>query len=61
MTEPYSSHRATSMSGSIAGMLEPGADAPSFTLADQHGEPATFPLPGRWTVLWWFVRADTPG
>jgi peroxiredoxin Q/BCP len=49
------------MSGSIAGMLEPGADAPSFTLADQHGEPATFPLPGRWTVLWWFVRADTPG
>lgn len=42
-------------------MLEPGADAPAFELVDQHDDPVVAPVPGRWTVLWWYVRADTPG
>lgn len=43
-------------------MLEEGARAPAFTLPDQHGAPVALQdSRGRWVVLWWFVRADTPG
>lgn len=45
----------------MCSMLEPGADAPTFELVDQHGEPVEAPIRGRWTILWWYVRADTPG
>lgn len=43
-------------------MLEEGARAPAFTLPDHRGRPVTLSdYRGRWVVLWWFVRADTPG
>jgi peroxiredoxin Q/BCP len=43
-------------------MLEPGARAPSFTLPDHCGDPVSLEdFSGRWLVLWWYVRADTPG
>jgi hypothetical protein len=43
-------------------VLAEGTTAPSFTLPDQHGNPVALEdLRGRWVVLWWFVRADTPG
>ena len=43
-------------------MLAEQTAAPSFTLPDQHGEPVALEeLRGRWVVLWWYVRADTPG
>ena len=43
-------------------MLAEQTAAPSFTLPDQHGKPVALEdLRGRWVVLWWYVRADTPG
>ena len=43
-------------------MLAEGALAPPFTLPDQDGNPVTLAdMRGRWVVLWWYVRADTPG
>lgn len=43
-------------------MLEEGARAPAFTLEDQGGHTVSLgDYRGRWVVLWWFVRADTPG
>ena len=43
-------------------MLAEQTAAPSFTLPDQNGEPVALEdLRGRWAVLWWYVRADTPG
>ena len=43
-------------------MLAEGTPAPEFTLPDQDGRPlALSDLRGRWVVLWWFVKADTPG
>ncbi len=43
-------------------MLEVGTEAPDFTVQD-HDE-ATFSLAeqrGRWTLLWWYPKASTPG
>ncbi|RAW46113.1 peroxiredoxin [Halorubrum sp. 48-1-W] len=43
-------------------MLDPGDDAPTFTLENQHGEPV--PLAGTdatYTVVYFYPRADTPG
>ncbi len=43
-------------------MLAEGTQAPEFTLPDQQGNRVSLSdLRGRWVVLWWFVRADTPG
>lgn len=43
-------------------MLEPGSTLPSFTALDQDGaEVNSEDWRGRWTVLWWYVKADTPG
>lgn len=43
-------------------MLAPGQDAPNFTLDDQDGHPvALSKLRGRWIILWWYPKADTPG
>jgi len=43
--------------------LQPGADAPSFTLPDQTGEPVSLAdHQGRRKVLVYFYpKADTPG
>jgi peroxiredoxin Q/BCP len=43
-------------------MLELGSQAPDFTAPDQDG--GTFRLAdqrGRWTLLWWYPKAATPG
>jgi peroxiredoxin Q/BCP len=43
-------------------MLEKGTEAPDFTLPDQAGEHVTLSeLRGRWVVLYFYPRADTPG
>lgn len=43
-------------------MLEPGTALPRLSLTDDHGDHLTSDdLRGRWTVLWWYVKADTPG
>ncbi|HSL25376.1 MAG TPA: redoxin domain-containing protein [Acidimicrobiia bacterium] len=43
-------------------MLDPGTRLPEFTALDDQGRPVrSADWRGRWTVLWWYVRADTPG
>ncbi|ADJ15389.1 peroxiredoxin [Halalkalicoccus jeotgali] len=42
-------------------MLEPGTDAPDFTLDNQHGEPVTLSDIDGPTVVYFYPRADTPG
>ncbi|MEF8802392.1 MAG: thioredoxin-dependent thiol peroxidase [Halolamina sp.] len=43
-------------------MLEPGDDAPAFTLPNQDGEPVTLgELDSEYTVVYFYPRADTPG
>jgi len=43
-------------------MIEPGAQAPDFTLADQDGNPVHLAeLRGRWVVVYFYPKADTPG
>jgi peroxiredoxin Q/BCP len=42
--------------------LEPGDQAPDFTLSDQHGNPVTLSgLRGKAVVLYFYPKADTPG
>lgn len=43
-------------------MLEPGDAAPPITLDDQHGNSITVdPSEARYTVVYFYPRADTPG
>ena len=43
-------------------MIEPGENAPDFTLPDQDGEPRTLKdLRGGPVVLYFYPKADTPG
>ena len=43
-------------------MIEPGQEAPDFTLPDQDGEPTTLSaLRGAPVVLYFYPKADTPG
>ncbi|OYR51787.1 peroxiredoxin [Halorubrum sp. Ea1] len=43
-------------------MLDPGDSAPPITLADQHGATVTVDPDGsRYTVVYFYPRADTPG
>lgn len=43
-------------------MLEPGTRLPHLTALDDNGEAVdSSDWHGRWTVLWWYVKADTPG
>jgi peroxiredoxin Q/BCP len=43
-------------------MIEPGRQAPDFTLPDQDGEPVSLSgLRGRPVVLYFYPKADTPG
>src|SRR5579859_4454805 len=42
--------------------LSVGDEAPDFTLPDQNGEPVTLSgLRGKWVVLYFYPKADTPG
>ena len=43
-------------------MIGPGGPAPDFTLDDQDGNPVTLSqLRGRWTLVYFYPKADTPG
>lgn len=43
-------------------MLQPGTPLPHFTASDDDGnEVSSGDWHGMWTVLWWYVKADTPG
>ncbi len=43
-------------------MLEPGQDAPDFSLLDQNGDAVSLSdLRGQTVVLYFYPRADTPG
>jgi hypothetical protein len=43
-------------------MLEPGTQAPDFTLPNQDGEPvALSALRGETVVVYFYPKADTPG
>ena len=43
-------------------MLEAGTAAPAFTLPDQDGKPVALnDLKGRWVVLYFYPKDDTPG
>lgn len=43
-------------------MIDQGTDAPDFTLDDQDGKPVTLSdLRGRWTLVYFYPMADTPG
>jgi peroxiredoxin Q/BCP len=43
-------------------MLQPGDQAPDFTLPDQHGTPVTLSdLQGQTVVVYFYPKADTPG
>ena len=43
-------------------MLEPGTQAPDFTLPDQDGKPVSLSdFRGRPVVLYFYPKADTPG
>lgn len=43
-------------------MLNPGDQAPDFTLPDQHGKPVTLSdLSGQTVVVYFYPKADTPG
>jgi thioredoxin-dependent peroxiredoxin len=46
----------------IAPMMEPGSPAPSFALPDQDGKVVSLSdLAGRWVVLFFYPKDDTPG
>ena len=43
-------------------MLDVGTAAPEFTVPDQDGnEFSLADQRGRWTLLWWYPKASTPG
>ncbi len=43
-------------------MIEPGAEAPAFTLDNQDGEPVKLSdHRGKWVVVYFYPKADTPG
>jgi thioredoxin-dependent peroxiredoxin len=43
-------------------MIEPGREAPDFTMPNQDGEPVTLSeLRGRYVAVYFYPKADTPG
>ena len=43
-------------------MIEPGTEAPDFTILDQDGVPVSLAdFSGRTVVLYFYPKADTPG
>jgi peroxiredoxin Q/BCP len=50
------------VAATVAGVLEVGVEAPSFTVPDQDGNPWSLAdQRGKWVLLWWYPKADTPG
>ena len=46
----------------VVAVLTEGSPAPDFTVPDQDGSAVTLSdLRGRWVLLWWYPKADTPG
>lgn len=43
-------------------VIEVGSEAPPFTLSNQDGKPVSLDqFPGKYVLLWWYPKADTPG
>ena len=43
-------------------LLDEGSPAPAFSVPNQDGETVSLDqFTGKWVVLWWYPRADTPG
>ena len=43
-------------------MIDVASEAPDFTAANQDGKPTRLSdSKGKWVVLWWYPKADTPG
>ena len=43
-------------------LLTEGSPAPAFSVPNQDGTPTTLDqFAGKWLVLWWYPKADTPG
>ena len=43
-------------------LIEVGAEAPEFTLTNQDGAVVkSDAFSGRYVLLWWYPKADTPG
>jgi thioredoxin-dependent peroxiredoxin len=52
----------TGRTGAGAAMIEPDGPAPEFTLNDQDGNPVSLAdYRGRYVVLYFYPKADTPG
>ena len=44
------------------GLIEAGADAPSFSMPNQDGMTVCLDdFAGRYVLLWWYPKASTPG
>lgn len=43
-------------------LIAVGKPAPDFTLSNQDGAPVTLDdFAGKYVLLWWYPKADTPG
>ena len=43
-------------------LLDEGSPAPAFSVPNQDGATVSLDqLAGKWVVLWWYPKADTPG
>lgn len=43
-------------------MLDAGTAAPDFTVQDHNGNATSLAAErGKWVLLWWYPKADTPG
>ena len=39
-----------------------GSDAPAFAMTNQDGNPVSLgDFAGKYVLLWWYPKADTPG
>ena len=41
-------------------MLEEGTQFPDFDTIDDRGQRIRRDLLGKWAVVWWYLKADTP-
>ncbi len=43
-------------------LVNEGAQAPAFSVSNQDGKTVTLDdFAGRYALLWWYPKADTPG
>lgn len=55
-------HVGKRVMGKTGHLPQPGEKAPSFSTTDCNGRPISLQdLEGKWVVLWFFPKADTPG